>query len=174
MTTIWVLGTMKINMDMFRYFMLVTFPFLEWLCDSHYDIAKLKKMFLEQMDSEEFLFSNMFFYQKILRGAIELVAEHKSTLIDKLTDKMEQAGETMKGGDYLSTCNYLKKAMEKISYLSKEFEDYNLYVQRVGPSEICLRKVRPRMFRIENKEEGTYKLVRDLMRSTVRIEILDD
>lgn len=185
MTNTWILSDMKVDMDMFRYFMVVTYPFLEWMCDSYYDVDKLRRMFHEQMDSEEFLFSNVFFYQKILRGAMELAEDHKSTVIEKLSEKMEMAGEIMKNGEYLSTCNYFKKAMDKISFLSYQFEGYNLYVFKVTPAEIILRKLRPKMFYVDNKESETYNLVKRMMRddsvttkqdepSSSQIVIVDD
>ena len=165
MTDTWILSNMKINMDMFRYFMVVTYPFVEWMCDSYYDVDKLRRMFHEQMDSEEFLYANVFFYQKILRGAMELTEEHKSIVIEKLSEKMEMAGEVMKNGEYLSTCNYFKKAMDKISFLNYQFQGYNLYVYQVTPGEIILRKLRPKMFHVDNKENETFNLVKNIMRN---------
>lgn len=162
--TDWIFKTMKMDMDTFRYFLITTYPFCTQMSDSPTHENKLRKMIHDQMDTDAFLFANTQFYQQIIRCGITLIEENKKSVVEKFTEKIEVAGETMNNGEYVSTCNYLKKAIDRIVEVSEAFDGDDIYVAKISSACLHLRRVGPKAVVNVNVETEEYDRVRSLMR----------
>lgn len=163
--TDWIFNTMKMDMDTFRYFLITVYPFCHEMSESSVtDETKIRKMIHDQMDTDAFLFATTQFYQHIIRTGISLVDEKKGKVVEMFAGKIEVAGETMNNGEYVSTCNYLKKAMDRILEVSEAFDGDDIYVAKISSTCLFLRRVGPKtLIHHLNVETEEYNRVRTLM-----------
>lgn len=134
---------MDIDVKTFRKLMVLTFPFLEFMCDRYFDLDTLKQMYQDQMKASSFIYTNVFFYQKIVRDAIWFMDDMHQTVIHKLTDKMEIAEEMFDEGTYLEVCGHYKNILETAERIQKKFGDYAMYVVSITQDRLNVSTQKP-------------------------------
>lgn len=149
------------NMDTFRHFMLISYPFLKHDGQGENEYLHMHE---QQMDCDEFRFTDHGFYQNIIRNAIHILEDHKDDLIEVFTMNMERATEIMSENDYLSTCNYLKESIDVVSNVKDHFEGFDIHVSDIKRSYISIRPFARRTEEVRMKQVIEYQRVRMLMR----------
>lgn len=161
MSTDWILATQKVNMETFRHFMLISYPFLTHDGSEENEYVHMHE---QQMDSDEFRFTDHGFYQHVIRNAIHILEDHKDELIEVFTMNMERATEMMSENNYISTCNYLKESIDVVSNVKDHFEGFDIHVSDIKRSYISIRPFPLRTEEIDMKQVSEYQRVRMLIR----------
>jgi hypothetical protein len=161
MSSNWILAPQKMDMDTFRHFLLVSYPFLTHDEENDKDYSHMHE---QQMDADEFLFTDKVFYQNIIRNAINILEEQKDELINVFTMNMDKATDIMSENDYLSTCNYLKESIDIVSNVKDHFDGFDVHVSDVKRSYITIRPFASRTEEVVMKQVTEYHRVRMLMR----------
>lgn len=128
-------------------------------------------MLQTQMDADEFLYTDFDFYKHVIRTVFEKIGDGCHELHTSLVEKMDGIPHSgASDGQYLSVCNYLKRAKDFVEEIQRVYDGFDVYVSKICRSEICLRTQRPKMKSSNNndrRETEEFMLVKTVLKKTI-------